>query len=344
MSKPLGEFERIDRYLRPLAANVPGALNLRDDAGIVDVPADKRLVVTTDTMVEGVHWLVGTDPATVAAKLLRVSLSDLAAMGATPFGYTLNLALPKVAADAAPAGPASSAGAWLEAFCDGLAGEQQTWDIGLVGGDSVSTPGPATLTATLLGLVERGQALLRLGARPGDRIWVSGHPGDGALGLAAARGELDGLSGVTDAHRAHLAGRYHLPMPRLTLSRRLIGIASAAIDLSDGLPGDLAHICRASGVAARVDAGSVPLSEAAQAVIAADPGRRPVALSGGDDYELLFTASADADEAVRSAAEAVKTPVAPIGTIVPVEDGAALVTIHEPDGTPIEGLAGWTHD
>lgn len=339
MAAQLGEFERIDKYLRPLAADVPGALNLLDDAGIVDVPADRRLVVTTDTMVEGVHWLAGTDPGWIAAKLLRVNLSDLAAMGAAPFGYTLNLALP-------PAGEAgdraSAADAWLAPFCEALGREQKSWEIGLIGGDSVRTPGPATLTATMFGLVERGHAHLRLGARRGDTVWVSGTPGDGALGLAAAKGELDRLPGVTDEDRAHLAGRFHLPTPRLALGRALIGVASAVIDLSDGLPGDLEHICRASRVAARVEADRLPLSDAARAVVAADPKRRAAALSGGDDYELLFTAGSDAEAAVRLAADRAGVGVAAIGTIVDPTEGPS-VAILDGDGRSIPGLAGWVH-
>lgn len=339
MAEQLGEFERIDRYLRPLAANVPGALNLLDDAGILDVPADRRLVVTTDTMVEDVHWLAGTEPGWIAAKLLRVNLSDLAAMGAEPFGYTLNLALP--AAGEGGDG-ASAADAWLAPFCEALGREQKSWEIGLIGGDSVRTPGPATLTATMFGLVERGHAHLRLGARPGDTVWVSGTPGDGALGLAAAKGELDTLRGVTDGDRSHLARRYHLPTPRLALGRALIGVASAVIDLSDGLPGDLGHICRASRVAARVEADLLPLSDAARAVVAADPERRATALSGGDDYELLFTARPDAEAAVRVSAERAGVSVTPIGTIVDPTDGPP-VAILDGNGRPMSGLSGWTH-
>ncbi|NBB84363.1 MAG: thiamine-phosphate kinase [Alphaproteobacteria bacterium] len=342
MAERLGEFERIDRYLRPLAADVPGALQLRDDAAIVDVPADRRLVVTTDTMVETVHWLPGTDPAGIAAKLLRVNLSDLAAMGAVPFGYTLNLALPRAGDGDPRTGPATSAPEWLDAFTAGLAAEQRVWSIGLLGGDSVGTPGPAALTATLFGLVERGHAHLRLGARPGDRIWVSGTPGDGALGLQAARGDLDGVDGIDDDARAHLAGRYHRPTPRVALGRALIGLATAAIDLSDGLPGDLGHLCRSSGVAAAVEADAIPLSAAARAAVAARPDLYATALSGGDDYELLFTAPPDRDAAIRAAGEASDTAVTPIGEIGPATD-APPVEIRAPDGRPIPDLAGWTH-
>ena len=210
----LGEFERIRCYFKPLAAHFEGALELSDDAALLPVPSGETLVVTTDAMVEGVHYLAGEDPGRVARKALRVNLSDLAAMGARPLAYLLTTAL-----------PGSVDEGWLVAFAAGLRDDQERYGIHLAGGDSVSTPGPATISVTAFGAVPEGREIRRSGARPGDRVWVSGTIGDGALGLLAAREELKTLS---PAHREYLAGRYHLPSPRLALGERLWGMATAA--------------------------------------------------------------------------------------------------------------------
>ena len=228
-------------------------------------------------MVAGVHFLGDEAPGLIAAKLLRVNLSDLAAMGATPLAYTLNLALPDGIGDD-----------WLKAFADGLMADQRAFDISLAGGDSVSTPGPATLTVTAMGSVETGTALRRAGAQAGDIVYVSGTIGDGALGLKLLRGELAGLS---EEHADELIGRYRLPRPRIGLGVRLAGLASAAIDISDGLAADLAHILDASATGAEIEAATVPLSAPPQGRWSRDAGCMETILTGGDDYELLFTAA-----------------------------------------------------
>ncbi len=320
----LGEFERIDRYFRSLAAGFETALELADDAALLPVPAGETLVVTTDAMVEGVHYLAGEDPGRVARKALRVNLSDLAAMGARPLAYLLTTALPVSVDDD-----------WLAAFAAGLRDDQQHYGIHLVGGDSVSTPGPAMISVTAFGSVPEGREIRRSGARPGDRIWVSGTIGDGALGLQAARGELDTLSA---ADRKYLAGRYRLPSPRLALGKRLRGIATAAADVSDGLLGDLGHICAASGVGATLMAERVPQSPAVQAA-AVDPESRSLALAGGDDYELLFTAAADATAAVNRIAGEIDLPLACIGEVVSGSD----VTMLDAAGNPVALPPGWRH-
>ncbi len=257
------EYDRIARHFRPLAG--PDSLGLTDDAAVFAPPPGRELVVTADAMVEGVHFLPGTAPGLVARKLLRVNLSDLAAMAAVPLGYLVTISVPRDFGDE-----------WFAGFAAGLAQDQAEFGIAMLGGDTTQTPGPLCLSLTAIGHVAPGQALRRSGARAGDEVWVTGTIGDGALGLAAARGELADPDG-------YLKGRYDLPTPRLGLA--LQGWARAGMDVSDGLFQDLGHICRASGVAAVVEADLVPLSPQARA---AGPAWRETALVGGDDYELLL--------------------------------------------------------
>jgi thiamine-monophosphate kinase len=301
-----GEFARIARYFAPLARGAPGAFGLTDDAAVIAIADGMDLVVTNDTMVAGVHYVGDEPPGLVARKLLRVSLSDLAAMGARPLGYSLSVAL-----------PAETGDAWLADFAAGLAEDQEAFGCHLLGGDSVATPGPITLALTAYGEVAAGSALRRSGARPGDRVFVSGTVGDGALGLRVARGELAALPA---AQRAALLDRYRLPQPRLRLGQALVGLAHAAIDLSDGLVADLGHICETSDVAAEIEAAAVPLSDSAVTARGLEPGRESeileAILTGGDDYELLFTVSdLDSGSAADAAARA-GTPITEIGRIV----------------------------
>ena len=257
MATPLDEFERIARFFAPLAA--PEGLGLVDDVAIIPGPAGYEYVLKTDAIVESVHYLPGDPPDQVAQKLLRVNLSDLAAKGAAPVGYLLMTALPKARDDA-----------WLERFAQGLAADQKTYGIGLLGGDSVATPGPVTLSLTAIGRVKAGTAVLRRGARAGELVFVSGNIGDAALGVLAAKGQDLGVGPVD---HAFLVYRYRLPQPRLNLGARLAGVASAMMDISDGLVADLGHLCDVSGVAAVIEAARVPLSLAAQAALAQEPAR-----------------------------------------------------------------------
>jgi thiamine-monophosphate kinase len=296
----LTEFERIARFFAPLAG--PGALGLLDDAALIDPPPGRQLVVTADAIVAGVHFLTDDPPDLVARKLLRVNLSDLAAMGAVPLYYLLTTALPE-----------SCGEDWLAGFAAGLGADQNAFGISLLGGDSVATPGPATLSLTAIGSVVPGRAVRRDGALPGDTIYVTGTIGDAAIGLAALTGGLD----VADAaERDFLADRYRLPRPRLAIGAALPGIAHAMQDVSDGLVADLGHICAVSGVAAVIDAAAVPLSPAARHALDRDPGLRPRILTGGDDYELLFTSSGDNAAAIAALAQPSGPPITPIGRIV----------------------------
>jgi thiamine-monophosphate kinase len=299
-AKPLGEFGRIARFFAPLA--LPGGLKLRDDVALIAGRRGEQYVLKTDAIVEGTHFFADDSPADIARKLLRVNLSDLAAKGATPVGYLLTMALPKSRDDR-----------WLAAFSRGLAADQRKYRIGLFGGDSDATRGPAVFSVAAIGRVAQGRAILRSGARPGDVVYVSGTLGDAALGLAALNGRLPRLGA---AARRFLVRRYRLPEPRLDLGRRLAGIAHAAADISDGLVADLGHICEASKVGAIVETARLPLSSAAHAVVARSPRRIRAALNHGDDYELVFAAPPDAAAHIAAAARAAGVRVTAVGRIV----------------------------
>jgi thiamine-monophosphate kinase len=323
-----GEFDLIARYFAPLAEAAPGAEGLRNDAALLDVGAEEALVVTADAMVEGVHFLPEDAPDLVARKLLRVNLSDLAAMGARPAGYLVTCAFPKTTEEP-----------WIEAFAAGLAADQREFSVTLLGGDTVATPGPLTLSLTALGLVAPERALKRATAQAGDLVYVSGSLGDGALGLKAIRGELPMLG---KADRAALADRYRVPRPRLALGQSLAesGLASAAIDISDGLVADLGHIAETSGLAAEAEAAALPLSGAAGAALAADPALQASVLGGGDDYELLFTVPFARAGEVAQLAQRLDLPLTRIGRMM---QGQGVRMLDE-GGRPIDLPAtGWTH-
>jgi thiamine-monophosphate kinase len=318
VQRRLDEFAIIARFFAPLAAKTPGALGLTDDAALLDLEPGHELVVTTDTMIEGVHFLPQAPPADVAPKLLRVNLSDLAAMGATARAYTLAAAFAN-----------DIALAWIEGFAAALGRDQEAFGVSLIGGDTTATPGPMTFTVTAFGTVPKGRALRRSGARVGDTIYVSGTVGDGALGLLALRGQLPGLA---PSHAQALAERYHRPTPRLALGARLLGLAHSAIDMSDGLVADLGHIASTSHVDAAIEWAKVPLSAAARAALDADPGLRNRVLSGGDDYELLFTADPASAAPVARLAEELRLPLTAVGQIVPAQGTAPEVRVFDPEG------------
>ena len=321
-----GEFGLIERFFRPLSRAAPGAFALRNDGALLTPPAGESLVVTKDLMVAGVHYPEDEEPSIPARRLLRVNLSDLAAMGATATAYALGLAL-----------PADGAEDWVEAFAAGLAQDQEAFGVALIGGDMVGTPGPTVLSLTAFGTVAEGACLTRSGAGTGDDIYVSGTIGDATLGLRAVRGDLAALAAED---RAALAERFRLPEPRLALGSALVGGATCAIDVSDGLVADLGHICEESGVAARIEAASVPLSEAARRAM--DAGEAAVAdlVTGGDDYELLFCAPPAERSTMEALGLRLDLPLARIGVI----EGGEGVTVMDADGQPLKlGRAGFTH-
>ena len=296
-----GEDSLIARYFKPLATD-PGAFNLGDDAAVLK-PSGDDIVVTTDAIVEGVHFLADDPPDTVARKALRVNLSDLAAKGATPAGFVLTLAL-RAADDA-----------WLTPFARGLGSDAGLFDCPLLGGDTVSTPGPLTISITAFGRVPAGKMVRRSGAKPGDRVVVTGTIGDAALGLDILKGGA--AAALADAGaKAMLIGRYRVPQPRNALAKAVRDHAHAAIDVSDGLAGDLAKLCGVSGVSAVIDAPSISLSAAAAALLARGTVGMETIVSGGDDYELLCAIPENSFEAFAQAASHAGVAVTSIGMVV----------------------------
>jgi thiamine-monophosphate kinase len=315
MSSESAEDRLIARYFRPLAT-APGAFGLHDDAAALTPPPGCDLVLTTDGVIAGVHFFPDDRPGDIARKALRMNLSDLAAKGATPLGFLLSLALPPGTDDA-----------WLGAFAAGLGDDAARHGCPLLGGDTDHTPGPMSASIAAFGAVPHGRMVRRSTAEPGDYVVVTGTIGDAALGLKLRRDH--GLAErwrLTDAAAAQLEERYLLPQPRNVLAEAVLRYASAAIDVSDGLAGDLAKLCRASAVAVDIDVSRVPLSDAARAVIAADPALLETALTGGDDYEIALTLAPEKLSEFQAAARTANVAVTEVGR-VQAGEGARLV--HE---------------
>ncbi len=322
------EFEQIARLYRPLTQGHPESLGLLDDVAVLPSRPGFDLVLTTDAMVAGVHFLSGEPLDLVARKLLRANLSDLAAKGTEPHGYLLTVAWPS--------------GVDFEGrtrFAAGLAQDQAAFGVRLLGGDTVSTAGPLTASVTLLGWTPAGRLVRRDGARRGDAVVVSGTIGDAGLGLQVLTGELAGLS---EPARLELVERHRLPMPRLALRDALRACASASADVSDGLLADAAHIGDASGLGVALDLSQLPLSSAAAAWLARqpDPAVARLALStSGDDYEIVCTVPPQHLDAFAEAAECAGTAVTVIGEIV---ESAGLTVTFEGRTLPL-ARRGWTH-
>lgn len=384
----MSEFDLIHRYFAPLASgaaaspglgNAPGlgnVLGLRDDAALLTPPPGEDLVLTLDTIVAGVHYLPDDPPETVAQKLLRVNLSDLAAMGARPLGYLMSTSLAR--------GQDES---WIAGFARGLAADQAEFGIALLGGDTTRTPGATTLSLTAVGAVPAGRVLRRGGARPGDAIYVSGTLGEATVGLDLARGLLpfgEGAPGgatlgedavgedvagedtmretagsplLSATEAAHLIARYRQPTPRLALGQGLLesGLATAALDVSDGLVADLGHMAAASGVTAEVRLADIPISAALYRLAEGESRWLSRFVTGGDDYELVFAAPPDRAADIAALAARLGVFVTRIGTFQDreeagqgaQEDGArdgAGVVVRDADGAALSfDAAGWTH-
>jgi thiamine-monophosphate kinase len=323
-SRP-GEFALIAELFAPLAT-ARNAFGLKDDAATLPMRAGQEIVVTTDTLVAGVHFLESDPPDTIARKALRVNLSDLAAKGAKPFGYLLALSLPS-AIDMK----------WLRTFAGGLARDQAHFTVSLLGGDTTATPGPLSITITAFGHVPKGTMLHRDGAKPGDMVFVSGTIGDAGGGLAVQRGDSTKWSrSICD----HLLHRYRVPEPRTTLGPLLRGIATAALDVSDGLLADLGHIAGTSGVRIVVDSLAIPRAAALRAFWGESDDAILRAATSGDDYEIAFTIPPTREKKVMAAVARSGVPVSRIGH---VERGQGVV-LRDPAGKPIPASAkGWTH-
>ena len=314
----MGEFELIRQYFaaapcaQPLEGEGVGvALGIGDDCALLDLPADEQLAVSTDTLVAGVHFPLACDPALLGQRVLAVSASDLAAMGARGIGFTLALTLPEVSPP------------WLGEFANGLSRIAHRCRMRLIGGDT--TRGPLSITVTVFGSVPRGQALRRDGARPGDLLCVGGYLGDAAGALPLVLGQREAPGKIAQA----LLGEYWAPMPQLTLGRLLLGRATAALDVSDGLLADCGHIARASGVALEVNLDQVPVSPQLEAWVGLAQARE-LALTGGDDYVLAFTLPSEVLAAL-TPLERSHMPLHVIGRVVEGEG----VTLRDAKGNDI---------
>jgi thiamine-monophosphate kinase len=295
MTPPINsEFDLIARHFTRPAANA--VLGVGDDCALLHVTNGMDLAVSTDTMVSGTHFFPDVDPEHLGHKSLAVNLSDMAAMGAMPYWATLALTLPSVDHT------------WLAAFAKGFFDLAEEFDVSLVGGDT--TRGPLSLTVTIMGEVPMGAALRRNGAKAGSDIWVSGHIGDAALAVAHRKGIIKLDAGDVDETMMHL----YEPIPRVKLGQGLRGLATAAIDISDGLLADLGHICRLSGVGATVEMDRIPMTDIAKKHAKTDAGRTAI-VSGGDDYELCFTAHPNSHDSIEDLSRMLDIPLTRIGQV-----------------------------
>ncbi len=315
------EDRLIRQFFKPIATH-PGALGLSDDAAFLAAPEGTDLVLKTDAIVGGVHFLPDDPPGEIARKALRVNLSDLAAKGAKPLGFLLSLAIP------AKIGPD-----WLQAFSEGLKVDSKEFGIPLFGGDTDRTPGPVTVAIFVLGSVPRGTMTRRAGAKPGDRIYVTGTIGDGALGLRLHQDRaLEARWGLSQPDADHLRSRYRLPQPRLGIADVVRTHASAAMDVSDGLAGDFAKLCQVSGVSAEIEAGRVPLSPGARQALSTDGTLLETILTGGDDYEVLCTIAEDRVPSFERAAAKSGVAMTEIGRVT---EGRAPPVFRDCSGKPM---------
>lgn len=320
----------VREFLAPLAVGFSGALDLADDCALFAPTPGTELVLKTDPVVAGVHFLANDDPADIAWKALAVNVSDLAAKGARPRIYLMALSLPE-----------APERAWMARFASGLSEAQRAFGIHLAGGDTDRTPGHFSICNTVIGEVPAGRMVRRAAARPGQAIYVSGTLGCSALGLALrSNPALAGRLGLSPVDADGVIQRYLRPEPRIGLAEALRAHASAAMDLSDGLMKDLGRMCRASGFGARVEAMRLPLSSAMQRAIGAEPGRIDAAIAAGDDYEILATVEPGACAAFEAAAAGTGIAVTRIGEITAAPD----VLVLDAGGGPIfPAQQGWDH-
>lgn len=328
----MDEFALINAYFRSLSERITGErcdLGIGDDCALVSVPAGKQLAVTADTLVEGVHFPIATDPADIGYKALAVNLSDLAAMGATPAWFTLCLTLPACSAE------------WLERFCQGVADLMRQCPVTLIGGDT--TRGALSLSIQAMGLMDQGRALQRGGAQPGDDIYVSGVIGEAGIGLQLVQQRVP----LVDAARQVAVRHLNRPQPRVAVGQGLLGLATACIDVSDGLLADLGHILEHSGVGARIDVDGVPIADALRNECLLEQlgwqdrslaAAQRFAMTAGDDYELCFTAPASQRRAIDQLAQRLDIPLTRMGVIT---DTSGLVNAASGESITIQG--GYTH-
>jgi thiamine-monophosphate kinase len=318
----LGEDALIAKYFRPLAEGFPGADGLQDDAAAIEAPPGHSLVITTDALIAGVHFLADDDPADIAFKAVAVNVSDLAAKSAEPIAYSLALALPRGTQES-----------WIARFADGLRQAQAAFHIALSGGDTTVSPaGPLVISVTAFGSLPHGRIVRRSGAKAGDGLYVSGTIGDAALGLKLhVNDDAAKTWPLGQQHRGELIDRYLRPRPRIELRHALQSWASAAMDISDGLAIDCARLCAASSLAARIESAHVPLSPAARSLLSVRPDLMEIILTGGDDYEILAALPPSHEQRFKEAAEAAHRPVTRIGELVGGDTGLTILgSDHHP--------------
>ena len=326
----LDEFDRIKKYFRPLTSIECGSLNLLDDAAVLPVDDASKIVISADALVEGIHFLGEEDIDLIAQKSLRTNLSDMAAMGATPWVYTLSLSL----------GPLlkGTLEQWVASFVKGLKKDQDTYDIGLIGGDTVTGSGPTVISITIIGRADPRGVITRNGASVNDDIYVSGTIGDSAAGLKIIKEPVNDLA---HSEQLYLKERYYLPNPRVKLGRSLVGIASAAMDISDGLVQDLGHLCSASSLGAIVNWPLLPLSKGVKQLFQKKTISTSLIVNGGDDYELLFTAPKRLRNRVEAIAKASDVVVTRIGHMI---NGSGVSLLDKTDRVINSIGTGFKHD
>lgn len=331
VNQPIDNEEAfIARYLAPLASGCLGTFGLEDDAAVLSLSPGEELVITTDAVAAGVHFFADDAPEDIAWKALAVNVSDLAAKGATPLVYQMALSFPDI--------PDHQ---WMKLFTSGLAGAQKAFEIRLSGGDTDRRPGPLSITITAMGTVPMGKMIRRGGAAPDDVLFVTGTLGDGALGLLVRAAEPRAKAwGLDTAGLDFLRQRYLRPAPRMGLRAVMLDHVSAAMDISDGLAKDLGRLCKASGVAAEVRTDRLPLSDAAQCALTADPGVLKSVVSGGDDYELLLTVPRALCADFETGARAAGVRVTPIGRIA---RGSGVLLVDAAGAELVLDRTGWDH-
>ena len=323
-SKPLGEFDLIERFFKTGADSLRNnessaiALGIGDDCALIKPSANEEIAITSDMLVEGRHFFADADSELLGRKALAVNLSDLAAMGARPLGFTLAIALPSVDET------------WLSSFSHGLFAVAKEYSCPLIGGDT--TAGPLTISITAFGSIPNGKAIRRSGAKPGDDIWVSGSLGDARLALAALRHEIN-LSSIDLQQIEH---RMHQPNPRIELGMQLRDVANAALDISDGLLGDLSHILKQSQVDAQIDLSKLPKSNVLQKQALSI--QNLFAACGGDDYEICFTAPPSQQEKIQAISKLLNLPLTLIGKILPKAKTEATMHLLDASGNKLSDI------
>lgn len=329
----MNEFKCIETFFAPLSKGIDGTLGLQDDAALIDLGGDQFMTITSDICVEGVHFPENTSPEIIAKRALRANLSDLAAMGAVPLGYNHALAIPKNINEA-----------WMKKYSEGLAKDQEAFSFHLLGGDTVLTPGPIMVAITAFGRVQKGYDMKRSDAKNGDRVFITGPIGDAYIGLRILQGEYKSLD---KSSKNYFLSRYYLPSPRIKASDKLKQYINAAIDCSDGLIGDLGHICHSSKVHAYIDLNKVTFSEPAQKLFTLlseeeQKNLKKKMITAGDDYELIYTIPPDKCEDAIFSSQIHDVPIYHIGQLGLMggeqssQPSSSLITLLDEQDLPLE--------